>query len=270
MNKDFNVSGDREIKLFELVASIQRASPDPLLFATLGGSRAFGCASPTSDFDIHGVHLLSLPTVLGLGEQATTRERKMPAPGGAEIELVTHDLKKFVQLLLKGNGNVLEDLFSPYVVFSSPLHEKLKELGTGCITRRVAFHYRGMAQNQQRRMKANNLKQFLHQYRCLLMGIHLMRTGQVVLDLPQLAEEAQVLVVRDLIAWKRAGFDFIPDPQAVEWCVQDLAWWYERLEQVREQSHLPDAPSEETRDQMNRLIIRARLAREEACTTVVQ
>lgn len=68
--KDFNVFGDREVMPFELATSIQRVSPDPLLFATLGGSRAFGCASPTSDFDIHGVHLLSLPTVLGLGEQA--------------------------------------------------------------------------------------------------------------------------------------------------------------------------------------------------------
>ncbi len=247
------------LMIHDFASLLIQASPDPLLFATLGGSRAFGCASPTSDYDIHGVHLLSLAAVLGLGEQTATREWKMPAPGGAEIELVTHDLRKFVQLLLKGNGNVLEDLFSSQVVFSSPLHEELKTLGTGCITRRVALHYQGMAHNQQRRMKADNLKQFLHQYRCLLMGSHLMRTGQLVLDLPQLAEDAQVSIVYDLIAWKRAGFDFIPDPQAVVWCTQDLALRIDQLEQAREESHLPDAPSETTREQMNALVIRARL-----------
>ena len=35
---------------------------------------------------------------------------------GVEMDLVTHDLRKFVRLMLKRNGYVLEQLLSPLVV----------------------------------------------------------------------------------------------------------------------------------------------------------
>ncbi|RPI21940.1 MAG: hypothetical protein EHM61_23525 [Acidobacteria bacterium] len=39
---------------------------------------------------------------------------------GLKIDLVTHDLRKFITLMLKKNGYVLEQLFSPLVLLSSP------------------------------------------------------------------------------------------------------------------------------------------------------
>lgn len=186
--------------------------PYPLVCATITGSHAFGCADALSDYDVHGIHLLPLHNVLGFEPLRETIERKTTHPkDGLEVDIATHDLKKFVLLLLKGNGNILEDLYSPLVLHSTPLHEELKLLGKGCITKMLAHHYKGMAYNQQRRMKSNEVKKYLHTYRCLLMGIHLMRTGTLMMDLPTLATEYGCKEVRTLIAYKQAGFDFLPE-----------------------------------------------------------
>lgn len=41
---------------------------------------------------------------------------------------MSHDVKKFFGLLLKKNGYVLEQLYSPLVVHTSPEHAELKEI----------------------------------------------------------------------------------------------------------------------------------------------
>ena len=40
--------------------------PYPLLFATISGSHIYGFPSPDSDYDLRGVHILPLETVIGL------------------------------------------------------------------------------------------------------------------------------------------------------------------------------------------------------------
>jgi predicted nucleotidyltransferase len=231
----------------------------PLLFATVTGSHAFGCSSPYSDYDVHGVHLLPVQEVLGLGCPHETIERKMENPAdGLEVDIATHDLKKFVWLLLKGNGNVLEDLYSPLVLTTSSVHDELKELGKGCITKQLAHHYKGYAYNQQRRMKANELKKYLHLYRGLLMGTYLMRTGKLEMSLPWLADEYALPIIHRLIAQKQQGFDFIPDDEAEDH-MKYVEMLRGALEQAREESQLPDRSTEMTRSALEQLVIRVRL-----------
>lgn len=45
---------------------------------------------------------------------------------GLEIDLVTHDARKFFSLMLKKNGYVLEQLLSPLIVMTTPEHEELR------------------------------------------------------------------------------------------------------------------------------------------------
>ena len=45
-----------------------------------------------------------------------------------EMDIVSHDVKKFFGLLLKKNGYVLEQLYSPLVVHTTPEHAELKEI----------------------------------------------------------------------------------------------------------------------------------------------
>jgi predicted nucleotidyltransferase len=71
-----------------------RAAPHPLVFATISGAHLYGFPSPDSDFDLRGVHLLPLETVVGLDDGEQTIEKE-GIYDGLEIDLVTHDAGKF-------------------------------------------------------------------------------------------------------------------------------------------------------------------------------
>ena len=51
-------------------------------------------------------------------------------------------------MLLKKNGYVLEQLFSPLVLKTTQEHAELKEIGQACSTRHHAHHYIGFAGTQ--------------------------------------------------------------------------------------------------------------------------
>lgn len=237
----------------------------PLLFATGTGSHAFGCAGPTSDLDIHGVHLLPLSHVLGMNEHShETVERKVEAGGvHPPLEIATHDLKKFIVLLLKGNGNVLEDLYSPLVLVTSPLHTRLQVLGRGCITKKCSLHYRGMAFNQQRNLQNNEVKKLIHMYRCLLMGIHLMRTGTIEMNLPTLAQLYGYSKSVSILIARKTSNELPPMSESV--VSKHLATFdtlMQQLEHEAEASHLPSQPTQETRRELEQLLIETRLQSE--------
>ena len=93
--------------------------PYPLLFATVSGAHLYGFPSPDSDYDLRGVHVLPVREVIGLDPGRETVEVS-ELRGGLEIDLVTHDVRKFFGLLLKKNGYVLEQLYSPLVIRTTP------------------------------------------------------------------------------------------------------------------------------------------------------
>ena len=126
-------------------AKADRTASYPLLFATISGAHLYGFPSPDSDFDLRGVHVLPLKEVVGLQTGPETVE-KSGIHDGLEIDLVTHDAKKFFGLLLKKNGYVLEQVLSPLVVHTTPEHEELKEIAAHCVTRHHAHHYLGFAE----------------------------------------------------------------------------------------------------------------------------
>src|SRR4051812_43663235 len=129
------------------VLPIIAAQPWPLLFVTISGAHLYGFPSPDSDYDLRGVHILPAREVLGLGPLRETLESE-GIEEGVEIDLVSHDAGKFFRLLLKNNGYVLEQLFSPLVVRTSPEHEELKAIARGCITRNHVHHYLGFLATQ--------------------------------------------------------------------------------------------------------------------------
>src|SRR5688572_32207265 len=113
---------------FETEPRIQRevaSHPYPLLFVTISGAHLYGFPSPDSDYDLRGVHVLPVREVVRLDPGLETVESS-GVRGGLEIDLVTHDAKKFFGLLLRKNGYVLEQLYSPLVVRTTPEHQELK------------------------------------------------------------------------------------------------------------------------------------------------
>lgn len=189
-----------------VLKTIADAQPYPLLFVTVSGAHLYGFPSPDSDYDLRGAHLLPLDRVVGLSTGPETIETAGDRDG-IELDLVTHDVHKFFSLLLKKNGYVLEQLYSPLLIVTTPEHDRLKEIALGCITRHHAHHYFGFAETQWKlfeKERPRRVKPLLYVYRVLLTGIHLMRTGKVEANLNVLNEDHKLSHVRDLIARKVA------------------------------------------------------------------
>ena len=254
---------------------IVAAQPYPLLFATISGAHLYGFPSPDSDFDLRGVHVLPLEKVVSLDMRDDTVEDSRMIDG-LDMDIVSHDVKKFFGLLLKKNGYVLEQLFSPLIVHTTPEHDELRAIccpkhagsetgapACGVITKHHAHHYFGFAETQWSlflKESPRRVKPLLYVYRVLLTGIHLMRTGEVEANLLTLNEEFRLPYIADLVARKLAG----PEKSNLE--NADVAFHeseYQRLrgelQAAHEASKLPESPSQETRAALNDLLIRIRL-----------
>ena len=131
----------------ERLQRIVAAQPYRLLFATISGAHLYGFPSPDSDFDLRGAHILPLEKVVGLDIRDETVEDSRVIEG-LEMDIVSHDARKFFGLLLKKNGYVLEQLCSPLIVQTTPEHSELKAIAKGCITKHHAHHYFGFAETQ--------------------------------------------------------------------------------------------------------------------------
>jgi predicted nucleotidyltransferase len=254
---------------------IVAAQPYSLLFATISGAHLYGFPSPDSDFDLRGAHVLPLEKIAGLDVRDETIQDSRVIDG-LDMDIVSHDAKKFFGLLLKKNGYVLEQLFSPLVVHTTPEHTELKTIchpkhagsetgapGNGVITKHHSHHYFGFAETQWKlflKESPRRVKPLLYVYRVLLTGIHLMRTGEVETNLLKLNEEFRLPYIADLVARKLAG----PEKSKLE--DADAAFHekeYQRLrgelQAAHDSSRLPELPSDETRAALNDLLIRIRL-----------
>ena len=238
------------------------AHPYPLLFATISGAHLYGFPSPDSDYDLRGVHLLPLEEVVSLNPGDETVE-KSGIYDGLEIDLVTHDAKKFFGLMLKKNGYVLEQLLSPLIVYTSPEHEELKALAGDCITRYHAHHYLGFAATQWKLFQKEDpphVKPLLYVYRVLLTGIHLMRTGEVEANLVHLNETAKLPYIPDLIARKTGGSEKGRLDQAdLGFHEQEYRRLTAELERAFEESRLPEVGRASAA--MNDLLVRLRTSK---------
>lgn len=179
----------------------------PLVFVTISGAHLYGFPSPDSDYDLRGIHVLPIPEIAGLNATRETLEISGDR-SNLEMDLVTHDARKFFLMMLKKNGYVLEQLYSPLIVRTSPEHDQLKEIGRQCVTRHHAHHYIGFADTQWKLFEKENprrVKPLLYVYRVLLTGIHLMRTGEVEANLLKLNEQSPLSYVPELVARKLSG-----------------------------------------------------------------
>ncbi|MBD2182360.1 nucleotidyltransferase domain-containing protein [Aerosakkonema funiforme] len=232
--------------------------PYPLLFATISGAHLYGFPSADSDFDLRGCHILPVPEVIGLDPGRETIELS-EIRDNLEIDLVTHDIKKFFSLLLKKNGYVLEQLYSPLVVRTTPEHEELKVIAKDCITRHHVHHYLGFAKTQWKLFeKERRIKPLLYIYRVLLTGIYLMQTGVVEANLVTLNENFKLPYIPDLIARKLEGGEksVLADVD-IEFHQREFNRLLGELETASQNSTLPESPA--AKQALNDLLIRLRM-----------
>lgn len=235
--------------------------PYPLLFVTISGAHLYGFPSPDSDYDLRGTHCLPASQVVGLLEREETVEFS-EVRDGLEIDLVSHDIYKFFEMLLKRNGYVLEQLYSPLILHTTPEHDELKQIAVGCITKHHAHHYLGFAQNQWQmfyKESPRRVKPLLYVYRVLLTGIHLMQTGEIQANLVTLNEYFRLPYIPELIERKLNGTEKgTLDDANLQFHETEYSRLVSVLEATAEKTTLPDAPS--SRLALNDLLVRLRLA----------
>ena len=252
------------------LSDIVAVQPYPLIFATISGAHLYGFPSPDSDFDLRGAHVLLLDQVVGLDPGQETVE-DCRTIDGLEMDIVSHDVRKFFGLLLKKNGYVLEQLFSPLVVLTTSEHEEMKSIaqhgpgGTGLITKHHSHHYFGFAETQWKlfhKESPKRVKPLLYVYRVLLTGIHLMRSGEVEANLMTLNEEFRLPYIDDLVAQKLSGPEkaTLADAEVSHYEFEYLRL-RDELQSAYEASRMPEVPADDSRAALNDLLVRIRLAR---------
>jgi predicted nucleotidyltransferase len=212
------------------------------LFVTVSGAHLYGFPSADSDVDLRGCHQLPLRDVVGLDLPNQTLEHKT-VHDGTEVESVSHEVGKYLRLLVRNNGYILEQVFSPIVVLGQEFLDELRPLARRCITRHHYHHYRGFYATQRKliaKEEPKRAKPVLYAYRVLMTGIRLLVTGEVEANPRRLNEHFGFGFLDELIARKIGGEN--TSVGDLDWSFHEarLAELEARLDQAFAESRLPE------------------------------
>ncbi len=234
----------------------------PLLVAVTG-AHLYGFPSVDSDLDLKGIHLAPTRSVLGLSPTDAAHDR-LRVFEGQECDLTTQELGRAASLLLKGNGNLLEQITSPLQLLESPELKALREVLPCALSRRVHAHYRGYLRGMRRELaRERRAKSLLYAYRVVLTGLHALKAGEIEAHLPTLASLHGVTgpstgPLDDLIAWKQAGEKRILDPDLADGHEAELDRLARALDDALPDSVLPESPPDPAA--VEDLVVRFRVA----------
>ncbi|MCP4448321.1 MAG: nucleotidyltransferase domain-containing protein [Myxococcales bacterium] len=211
----------------------------------LSGAHAYGFPSPDSDLDLKAIHIEPTRNLLGLGTTTEAFDR-LEVIDGVEIDYTSNELRGVLAGIAAGNGNYIERVLGALICRSSPLHLELKELVPTALSQRVHRHYRGFAANQRKAFEEAEhptAKKLLYVLRTALTGTHLLRTGELRVDLATTADEYGYGDANDLIVAKTQGErTVLPKSDRQSW-LSRLNGLFELLDQAREGSPLPEEPN---------------------------
>ncbi len=98
------------------LAEIERKYGVRILFAAESGSRAWGFASPDSDFDVRFLYAPPPSWYFSVFPPRNVIEENLPR----DLDVVGWELRKALQLFAKGNAPLCEWLDSPVVYAEAP------------------------------------------------------------------------------------------------------------------------------------------------------
>jgi predicted nucleotidyltransferase len=199
------------------------------------GSRAYGLDGPGSDHDRRGVFAAPTRDFWGLTKPPTHLD-------GPRDEEFAWEIERFCVLALQANPTVLEVLWSPVVEHTTEDGEALRSVRPAFLSRRVAASYGAYARDQLTRVDARrartgetNHKQAMHMLRLMLAGAHVLRTGEVLVDVRPWRER--------LLAVKHGERSW---PEVTAWAAE----LQEDLTAASATTTLPESPDAEAIDQL--------------------
>ena len=128
----------------EKLKEIEEKEAVKIIMAVESGSRAWGFASPDSDYDVRFVYVRRLEDYLRLENIKDVIEWQLDDV----MDISGWDLKKALQLMHDSNPSIFEWCASPIVYKDSEAFEKLKKIRKEYYSRKKSlYHYWHMAQN---------------------------------------------------------------------------------------------------------------------------
>lgn len=178
-------------KILEKLKEIEAKRNIEILLAVESGSRAWGFASPDSDYDIRFIYRHEKNWYLSPWDKDETiefmTEDDLDGPGW--------DLRKTFHLLLKSNAALLSWFYSPIVyVKNEKFYELFKPLADECFSPiAVSYHYLSMSKKYLETCRTDEvkLKSYFYCLRTALTGKWILEKGTVP---PVLFSELLVLV----------------------------------------------------------------------------
>jgi predicted nucleotidyltransferase len=121
-----------------------------ILYACESGSRAWGFASPDSDYDVRFVYVRKEDWYLSFDVE--TRRDVVEYPIVDEIDCSGWDIKKALYLFTRTNGALLEWLNSPIIyIETGPFAQQLRQIAPMAINKTaLCYHYSHMARGNAR------------------------------------------------------------------------------------------------------------------------
>lgn len=196
--------------ILEKLDEIEQREQCRILLAVESGSRAWGFASPDSDYDVRFIYVRPRNAYLRLEPMRDVIE----LPINSILDINGWDLNKTLRLLHKSNPTVFEWFSSPIVYRTSPFVEHFKPMMEQCFcSKRGLWHYLSMAKGNYRGYLQDEMvkfKKYFYVLRPILACLWILEKGtpppmlfeelvQDELD-PDLRDE-----VNRLLEWKRTA-----------------------------------------------------------------
>lgn len=173
----------------------------------LSGAHSYGFPSPDSDLDMKAIHVEPTSRLLGLSPPPQSFDR-LEVVEGVELDYTSNEIGEVLKGILAGNGNYLERVLGETALASSKEHESLRPLVLRSLSRRAHRHYAGFAKNQLANARSSatpSVKKLLYVLRTALTGTHLLRTGEMVIDVTRLLDRYGFGNARELARAKIRG-----------------------------------------------------------------
>ena len=137
--------GEKEIKeviIPKKLAEIEQKENVRIIYCAESGSRAWGIASPDSDFDVRFIYVRPKEYYLRLDKTRDVIERQLDEA----LDINGWDLQKALVLLYKSNPTIFEWNSSPIVYKTTPEWQKISEIISHYFNLKpILYHYLSIA-----------------------------------------------------------------------------------------------------------------------------
>ncbi len=246
------------IKVMEIIKN-RLSNEDATLFnLTVSGSHLYGFDSEDSDVDYRGMFIVDSNKLLGLYGLDEVVEIRFD-----DKDIVLFEIKKEINLALKGNCNVLEHINAPQVFNTARFLEMKQAINNSFGKTGLYNSYKGLATFNYKKFilgGKSNAKKYLYVLRGLMAGIHVLRTGRIEPNIQKLNIHFNIPEVNKLVAMKMAGDELEEIPKdlmdgSIERIISKLL---DELDDAFIKSKIPGSPDDKDVRLVNSLLIKIR------------